>query len=360
MLKVFPSLPTTAAAATWPKVSIIVPVKDEEDTIELCLDTLLNLEYSSKEIIVIEGGSEDGTGRVLQTYSDKVTVLNERALPDGWIGKNWACHLGYLRSKGELLLFTDGDTAHVPSSLKRSVKHLLTNDVDMVSIYPKLVTRSFGERLMTPLIAFLIFIYSGGNRVNDDASSRHMANGQYILTTKSTYEKVGGHAAIKNEIVEDVKMAEAYKSRGCRVRVVYGFDALETRMYSDFGELWRGWVKNTYAGFNFSPVKFVGGGLAVFAAFLLPFFILAYGTFSSGGLFNLFTVYGSFCSVVVMGAMAILHHKIGGSLKYTLLTPLAVTVYFAIMLVSFYKVTAGGGVGWKERKYNLKTMRKED
>lgn len=360
MFRVFPSLPKIGVVEVWPKVSIIVPVMDEEDTIDLCLKSLVTLDYPSIEVLVIDGGSKDGTGGILQMYSDRVTVLSEGALPDGWIGKNWACHQGYLRAKGEILLFTDGDTAHSVDSLKRSVSLLLTGGVDMVSLYPKLLTRSFGERLMTPLIAFLIFVYTGGDGVNDDASGRHIANGQYILTKRSVYEKIGGHTAVKKEILEDVKLAEVYKKNGRRVRVVYGLDALETRMYSDFGDLWNGWIKNTYAGFNFNPIKFAGGFFAVFATFLPPFLILAYGSLGGGGLSDLFIAYGIAGSLIVLGRMAIFYRRMAGSFWYTLLTPLAVTIYLALMMVSLYKVVAGGGVKWKERKYNLMAMRGED
>lgn len=360
MFKAFPSRPKKVDAASWPKVSIVVPVKDEEDTIALCLDSLQALDYVSKEIIVVDGGSKDGTRKILQRYVPEVVVFDEGALPDGWIGKNWACHQGYLQAGGELLLFTDGDTKHSSDSLRRSVGYLVSSGADLVSIYPHLVMRGFGELLMMPLISFLIFIYCGGNKVNDDASRRYMANGQYILTRRDAYEKVGGHTAVRGKIVEDVSLAGVYKRRGSRVRVVYGLDALETRMYRSFRELWGGWVKNTYAGFNFNPAKLLGGLLAIFAAFLLPFTMLAVGMLGGDEAHRLLLVYGALGSVVVLSRMAVFYQRIGGSVKYTLLTPVASTVYLLIMITSFLKVVAAGGVVWKDRKYDLAEMRRSE
>jgi len=107
----FPSLPSaTHSNPSFPKVSIVLPVRNQATTIVECMDSLVNIDYPNKEIIVVEGRSSDGTQDLLRKYLGLIRVIEEDPLPHGWVGKNWACHLGYKQITGELLLFTDGDS----------------------------------------------------------------------------------------------------------------------------------------------------------------------------------------------------------------------------------------------------------
>ncbi|MEM3832321.1 MAG: glycosyltransferase family 2 protein [Thermoprotei archaeon] len=139
-----------------PLVSIIVPVKNEADTIEECLSSLINLKYKSKEIIVVLGESTDGSEEIVRKFSDEIKIIREPPLPDGWIGKNWACYIGYQNSSGGLLLFTDGDTSHDEYSLSKTVSIIINENVDMITLFPKFIFRSLWEKLITPLIAVFI------------------------------------------------------------------------------------------------------------------------------------------------------------------------------------------------------------
>ncbi|HZD12672.1 MAG TPA: glycosyltransferase family 2 protein, partial [Candidatus Binatus sp.] len=116
----FPSLPDRGEIVETiplPRVSIVLPVRNQGKTLEECLASLINIDYSNKEIIVVEGGSTDETEAILGRHRDKIKLTREEALPVGWVGKNWACHLGYKEAKGELFLFTDGDSVHSHDSL---------------------------------------------------------------------------------------------------------------------------------------------------------------------------------------------------------------------------------------------------
>ena len=106
-------------------------------TLEECLESLSKLDYSRREIIVVEGDSTDGTRRILEDYREKIRLVQEGPLPSGWVGKNWACHLGYDKAQGELLLFTDGDSVHSEDSLSRTVETLRSTRADMLSLAPR-------------------------------------------------------------------------------------------------------------------------------------------------------------------------------------------------------------------------------
>ncbi len=358
-LKIFPSLPKVIESDKTPKVSIIVPARNEEDTLEECLESLLALDYPEKEIIVVEGNSTDDTAQILKKYSTRISLVGEGSLPEGWIGKNWACHQGYKQSSGELILFTDGDTIHHKDSLGRSVSFLLQNNVDLLTLASRFRTRSFWEKMLLPTIIHLIFIYMWGPKVNDDKSPHYMANGQYILVRRESYDKVEGHYAVRGEIIEDVRLAENLKKAGFKTRMLYGFDALENKMYANFSELWEGWVKNTFAGFRFSP-RFLLEGLAiVIGAYLVPFFVTAYGLsiFSHSGVNN-YLVYGSIMVASLYILMGIEYLKLVDAIHYSLLFPVAILLFITVILASYRRVTSGRGVTWKGRTYNLVDRRK--
>ena len=360
VFKMFPSLQKTFESKEWPMVSIIIPVKNEEDTVKNCLDSILRIDYPSKEIIVVEGVSKDRTSLIIQEYRDKVTILKEEPKPSSWVGKSWACHQGFLKSTGEILLFTDSDTLHSSDSLKRSVNYFVNNKVDLLSLYPKLVFRCLSERIMMPFIALIIVFFFGGSKVNNDASKTSNANGQYLLTKRSAYLATGGHYSIRREIVEDIKLAEAYKKSGFRIRLLYGFDVFETRMYSDFQELWSGWVKNAYAGLNFSKLNLLAGLSSIYLGFILPFNILSYNIITGNVFSNPIGISNIIEIIIIYSCMSIFYFKIGGSLKYAVFTPVAAAIYFTMILVSFYKVVIGGGVEWKDTIYDLVSMKSQE
>ena len=152
-LKGYPRLPSASTVSNNPLVSIIVPARNEVDGIKNCVDRLLGLDYEPKEVIVVDDRSIDGTYEVLKRYGDTISPIAAPPLPKDWIGKNWACHLGYQNSHGELLLFTDADTKHDSQLLIRAVSYLLSEKVDLLSLTPCLEVESFWEKALVPPIA---------------------------------------------------------------------------------------------------------------------------------------------------------------------------------------------------------------
>ena len=178
----FPTLPAqTGTSRNLPSVSIILPVRNQAGTVSDCVSSLVGLEYPNKKIIVVDGGSTDGTRELVQKFAHEITLVDEELLPVGWVGKNWACHLGFKKSQGELLLFTDGDSVHTTDSLTRSVNYLQAENADLVTLAPGTILRSFWERLLQPPIFLLIMILVGGKLVNDDNRQNAIGNGQYML-----------------------------------------------------------------------------------------------------------------------------------------------------------------------------------
>jgi len=350
----FPTLPSqTGTASSFPPVSIILPVRNQAGTVSDCVSSLVGLEYPNKEIIVVDGGSTDGTRELVQKFAHEITLVDEEPLPIGWVGKNWACHLGYKKSRGELLLFTDGDSVHATDSLARSVDYLQAENADLVTLAPGTILRSFWERLLQPPIFLLIMILVGGKLVNDDNRQNAIGNGQYMLFRREAYDKIGGHYAVRDKIIEDYSLGRLLKKAGMRLRFVTAPDALGVRMYASLGEIWRGWRKNFYAVSEKHMLpRAVTRILLMFTFLVLPFVILGYGlVLATATPLNAYLIAGLFMSGLLWLGIVMLDNSIGVSALYALLFPLAIIVYIFIGIDSTIRGSLGFGFSWKGRVY---------
>ncbi len=350
----FPALPAqTGTGSNVPSVSIILPVRNQAQTVSDCVRSLAGLEYPNKEIIVVDGGSTDGTRELVQKFAHEITLVDEEPLPLGWVGKNWACHLGYKKSRGELLLFTDGDSVHANDSLARSVDYLQAENADLVTLAPGTILRSFWERLLQPPIFLLIMILVGGKLVNDDHRQNAIGNGQYMLFRREAYDKIGGHYAVRDKIIEDYSLGRLLKKAGMRLRFVTAPDALGVRMYASLCEIWRGWRKNFYTVSEKHMLpRAVTRIFLMFTFLVLPFVILGYGVvLATATPLNAYLIAGLFMSGLLWLGIVILDNSIGVSSLYALMFPLAILVYILIGIDSTVRGSLGYGFSWKGRVY---------
>ena len=350
----FPTLPNqTGTASSFPSISIILPVRNQARTVSDCVSSLVGLEYPNKEIIVVDGGSTDGTRELVQKFAHEVMLVDEEPLPVGWVGKNWACHLGYKKSRGELLLFTDGDSVHATDSLARSVDYLQAENADLVTLAPGTILRSFWERLLQPPIFLLIMILVGGKLVNDDDRQNAIGNGQYMLFRREAYDKIGGHYAVRDKIIEDYSLGRLLKRAGMRLRFVTASDALGVRMYASLGEIWRGWRKNFYTVSEKHMLpRAVTRIFLMFTFLVLPFAVLGYGILLAAATpLNAYLIAGLFMSGLLWLGMVMLDNSIGVSSLYALMFPLAIIVYIFIGIDSTVRGSLGYGFSWKGRVY---------
>lgn len=350
----FPSLPPgLRQPMTLPSVSIILPVRNQAATVRDCLSSLVKLDYDNKEIIVVDGRSTDRTAKIIDDYSDKVTVVVEDPLPVGWVGKNWACLQGYEKSRGELLLFTDGDSIHSKDSLMRTVGYLQSTKADILTIAPGTILKSFWEKVLQPPIFLLIMLLVGGKQVNDDNRQNAIGNGQYMLFRRSVYEKIGGHSRVKERIVEDYALARLAKKAGFRLRFVTGKDAVRVRMYDSLAGIWRGWRKNFYTvSEKWMFWRAVLRNVLMFLFFVMPFATLAYGiSMILVNPVNVPLLTGAFMVFWLWLGTIILYRSINVNPLYALLFPLAMLIYIGIGIDSTVRGSMGLGFSWKGRVY---------
>jgi len=226
----------------WPRVSIVVPARDEAARLPALLRSLQVLDYPDYAVIVVDDESHDDT--VAVAAREGARVVRGTPLPDGWTGKSHACQQGATASDGALLLFTDADTVHEPASLRSAVAYLRCEGLGALSLITGQRCDTFFERLLLPLAYAVLFAGVSPSRVNRVGGSSPLANGQYILCRRDAYERVGGHAAVRGSLIEDAALARALSRASVPYRLCRAESLVGVRMYGGLGDLWAGFRKN--------------------------------------------------------------------------------------------------------------------
>lgn len=297
-LRDFRRLPRSVAASTT-RVSVCVPARNEEAGIGPCVASLLDQTHPDLQILVLDDGSTDGTRAVLDGFeSPRLTVIDGTPKPDGWLGKHWACAQLAARSDGAILLFADADTWFSLHAVADLAAHMDAHPEDgLVTAWPVQRLATWSERLVIPLVYHALLTLLPAVYVTRDprwmpAAFRPLfrplfaaACGQFMAFRRDTYETVGGHAAVKDAVVDDVELAKAVKRSGGHVRMAHGAGTVGCRMYRGHREVFNGFRKNFLAGFGGNLPLFLASAVlhgwvylapvAGFAAGLLPAWLFA-------------------------------------------------------------------------------------
>jgi glycosyltransferase involved in cell wall biosynthesis len=229
-------------------VSIIVPARNEQANIERLVGSLA-AQSGVREILVVDDQSEDRTLEILEAMKAEeplLRVLHVDSLPEGWLGKTYAASVGAREAAGDWLLFTDADTEHLPGSLAALLELAQGKGADLLSLSPGQITPTWWEKAVIPLVYVDLARLYKFEEVSDPRSPAAAANGQYLLIRHEVYGRVGGHQAVRNEILEDVALAKRVKASGGKLLFLPGAAWVQTRMYHTFPEMWRGWTKNLF------------------------------------------------------------------------------------------------------------------
>lgn len=329
-------------------VSVIVPARNEEASLGACLESLVAQTGVRVEIIVVDDGSTDGTREIAQSFTG-VRVLEPTPLPPGWSGKNNALMAGAREARGNWLLFTDADTVHRPGSLARALAEAQQHGAALLSYSPEQEVHGLGERAVMPVIFAELASTYPPSRVSDPKSPAAAANGQYLLISREAYDVVGGHAAVANDLLEDVALARTVKLSGRKIFFRYGGDAVRTRMYRNFTQLREGWTKNLALLFPW-PGRLAVLRLTEFAlivgsaAVAIP--KIAAGRWQAGVLAS---VLGISMFVLLLKRIRRAHFAWDASVLSLIGLPL-----FAYLLLRSKLAHEMGSVSWKGRSYRGK------
>ncbi|HSG46893.1 MAG TPA: glycosyltransferase family 2 protein, partial [Longimicrobiales bacterium] len=349
--------------ARTPSVSVIVPARNEAVNIETLLGSVTASRYPDFEIVVVDDRSDDGTGALARAHprgnAKGITVVDGAELPEGWLGKPWACRQGAQAATGDLLLFTDADTVHGPDLLERAVAAMEDDEADVVTVAGRQLMGSFWERLVQPQV-FLTMVfrfYDAEKTVRSGRWRDAIANGQFLMFKRATYQAIGGHESVKDEVVEDQMLAQRVMRDGHRLSLRLAETAFATRMYRSLGELVAGWSKNIFiAGLHTVPPRLrpfvapvsvlVGGGLWLAPPVAL---LLSLAGVGGGGL-----LWWSGTAVALSAVFWMLFTvRMGAPFYYGLLYPLGAAVGMHIFLRSWRR---GRNVEWKGRAYVVKNV----
>ena len=357
-----PRLDPVSAPATdeAPHITVIIPARDEEANIEPCLRSLANQDYPKARVtvLVVDDHSTDATAdivRRLATRHGQVTLIAAPPLPPHWIGKSHACWIGAQAAapQTQWLCFIDADVTADASLLSSAMRAALAERIDLLSLAPRQELHSFAERLMLPCGLILLAFVQDLRRAQARRSAEVTAPGQFMLVRREAYSAVGGHAAVRSAICEDLELARRLKQSGCAVLLMSGERMLATRMYTGWRSLWPGLAKNL--------VDTLGGPVPTLALALLAL-ILAWAAVAIPAIDVIA------CARAAHGAVAALVLALFGSgaafglhvaatfhfripFWYGLLFPLGYSAG-ALMALDSVRRRVRGRVSWKGRMYS--------
>lgn len=279
----------TSRDGEYPRVSVLVPVRNESDNIRRCIESLANQGYPALEIIVLDDASTDDTLQQLHQlalrYANLRIIEGSSGPPPSWNGKSYACQRLSEQANGEWLLFTDADTIHFSESVSKGIQQALRLKVDLLSAIPYQQTESWSERLMVSFIMdFLPVMGIDFRQLPTNTGQRVIANGQYILVRADVYRELGGHCAIHSALIDDFALADLFAQHGHGTAIVNGASMVACRMYRNAAEVWSGFSKNmmlalqTYSGQRRSLGAALLFGWGYAALFFFPYYNLIAGS----------------------------------------------------------------------------------
>ncbi len=340
-----------------PRVSIIVPARNEEESIEQALTQLLALDYDNYEIVAVNDRSTDRTGEIMENLAaessarGQLRVIHHHELPKGWLGKTHAMWTATNQAAGDWLLFTDADVMFKPESLRRALAYAEAERADHVVLFPRMIMKRAGEYMT---IAFFQTMFVFGHRpwkVADPKTRDHMGVGAFNLIRRTVYEAVGTYEALRMEVLDDMKLGKVVKNAGFAQRNVFGEDLISIRWARGAMGVVNNLTKNFFAVLSFQWWRTLISAFGLAFLNLMPFFGvgLAQGWARlpyAVALLSLFLIY-----VGMSWRSAVPPY-------YFFLHPISTVLFVYTLLRSMFLTLWNDGIVWRGTKYPLEELRK--
>lgn len=350
-LRLYTLPPLRSVPDSFRRVSVLIPARDEIASIANAIEAALACVEVEVEVVVLDDHSQDGTAAAVQRFVEtdcRVRLLSGPDLPEGWCGKQYACSVLAEHASYDLLLFLDADVRLAPDGLARLVSFLHDSDADLVSGIPRQETGSLVEQMVIPLIHFVLLGFLPLGRMRRSGATAYGAGcGQLFLARRASYEKMGGHAAIRSTLHDGIYLPRAFRQAGFRTDLCDATEIARCRMYRGGGELWQGLAKNAVEGLGAASMIVPTTLLLVFGQVIpLPLLLLSLWMWP--------------VAVLPAGAAVVCSYfpRIAGLVKFrqpplgALLHPFAVVILLAIQWYALGAHILGYPRGWKGRAYS--------
>jgi len=363
------------SASGNPRVSVIVPARNEEADIEQSLARLLQLDYDNYEVIAVNDRSTDRTGEIMERvaqdqsfhpsaplrggFSQRIRemghpvlrIIHHQELPSGWLGKTHAMWTATNEASGDWLLFTDADVLFKPDSLRRALVYAESEKADHVVLFPQMIMRRPGEYMM---IAFFQTMFMFGHRpwkVADPKTKDHMGVGAFNLVRRSVYESVGTYEALRMEVLDDMKLGKVVKNAGFAQRNVFGGDLISIRWANGAMGVVNNLTKNFFAVLSFQWPRTLIAAFALAFLNLMPFL-------------GIWLAHGWERAPFAVALVSMFSIYVGMSLRsgvpayYFLLHPVSTALFIYTLLLSMFHALWNDGIIWRGTRYPLEELRK--
>jgi cellulose synthase/poly-beta-1,6-N-acetylglucosamine synthase-like glycosyltransferase len=339
-------------------VSVLIPARNEEHRIlAQCVRSVLAQDYEHLEIIAVNDRSTDATESILRSIAEtdeRLRLINGTEPPAGWLGKPYALQQALGAARGGWVLTIDADMVLEREAVRTALSRALADHYDVLTLMPHFETGSFWERVFTP--AWLLALLGGYPFaiLNHPKTKHAFAFGGFSLIRRQALARIGDFAAVRADIVEDIRLAELLKSSGARYRIEHAPNLLRTRMQSSFREIWDFLLRGMFAGMRYSPVLaalaiLVGSAFVVAPVFVAAFCLLMLAAGAPGEWLSLLVP-----SLIIWATqvfpLAAICKKFEIPTVYALTTPLGLSLFYTALLVSAINIMRGKGVAWKERR----------
>jgi len=340
--------PTAPEPAHFPRVVAVIPARNEAEGVGRAVASLLDQDYAGDfSIVLVDDHSHDGTAEVAREAArgreDRLTIVAARSLPGGWTGKLWALSEGMrqIALRPDLYLFTDADIAHHRSNLRELVARLEAEQRDMVSLMVKLHCESFAEKFLIPPFVFFFALLYPFSWSNNPRKATAAAAGGCVLLRRDAYERIGGYAAIKGELIDDCALATVVKKSGGSIWLGLTQGTESLRLYPEIADIWNMVARTAYTQLDYSPLLLAGTVLGLVITYLAPVLLLFAG--GKAALLGL-------AAWLIMTAVYVpMLRFYGRSLLWAPLLPAAASVYLGATIASAWRHWRGRGGQWKGR-----------
>ncbi|HWC16899.1 MAG TPA: glycosyltransferase [Terriglobales bacterium] len=342
-------------SGTQPRITVVVPARNESAKIEQCLRSLLNQDYTELQICAVDDRSSDSTGKIMdelqRQFSARLDVLHIRELPAGWLGKTHAMYRGGATSESDWLLFTDGDVIFRPDAVRRTLTYAELTGCDHLVLFPTLVMKTFGERMMLGFFGLASSLWLRAWKVRDPRTKDSIGVGAFNLIRRRAYEGAGTYQALRMEVIDDLKLGQAVKELGFRQDCVRGPGLVRLHWAEGARGVVGNMQKNLFSLLRFSWPLSVAAAIATVLYHLGPWV----GLLVAPGIAKIGFAIGA-------GAIALLYVCLAQQFElpvwYMLTQPAAALMFVYALLNSAASSVAHGGVAWRGTTYSLDEIRR--